>query len=69
MAGQRRPDTRAVAMHHVVDTRRHTGRVNDLGEDLRREGAASDGLRTMVQPAANAGYTLQAIWLSGQFQV
>ena len=30
-------------------------------------GVYSDGLRTMVQPAASAGATLQAIWLSGQF--
>ena len=28
----------------------------------------SDGFRIMVQPAASAGATLQAIWLSGQFQ-
>ena len=28
----------------------------------------SEGLRTIVQPAARAGATLQAIWLSGQFQ-
>ena len=27
----------------------------------------SDGFRIMVQPAASAGATLQAIWLSGQF--
>ena len=27
----------------------------------------SDGFRTIVQPAASAGATLQAIWLSGQF--
>ena len=31
-------------------------------------GATSDGLSTIVQPAASAGATLQAIWLSGQFQ-
>jgi hypothetical protein len=30
-------------------------------------GASSDGLSTMVQPAARAGRTLQAIWLVGQF--
>ena len=30
-------------------------------------GVYSDGLRIMVQPAASAGATLQAIWLSGQF--
>ena len=30
-------------------------------------GAISEGFRTMVQPAASAGATLQAIWLSGQF--
>ena len=30
-------------------------------------GATSDGLSTIVQPAASAGATLQAIWLSGQF--
>lgn len=30
-------------------------------------GATSDGLSTMVQPAARAGNTLQAIWLIGQF--
>ena len=30
-------------------------------------GATSDGLSTIVQPAAKAGATLQAIWLSGQF--
>ena len=28
----------------------------------------SDGFRIMVQPAASAGATLQAIWFSGQFQ-
>src|SRR5262245_35784753 len=32
------------------------------------EGVYSDGFRIMVQPAASAGATLQAIWLSGQFQ-
>src|ERR1700746_3318270 len=31
-------------------------------------GVNSDGLRIMVQPAASAGATLQAIWFSGQFQ-
>ena len=31
-------------------------------------GATSDGLSTIVQPAASAGATLQAIWFSGQFQ-
>ncbi len=31
-------------------------------------GATSDGLSTIVQPAAIAGATLQAIWFSGQFQ-
>src|ERR1700750_3003047 len=31
-------------------------------------GVNSDGFRIMVQPAASAGATLQAIWLSGQFQ-
>ena len=31
-------------------------------------GAISLGLSTMVQPAASAGATLQAIWLIGQFQ-
>ncbi len=31
------------------------------------KGATSDGFRTIVQPAARAGATLQAIWLSGQF--
>ncbi len=31
-------------------------------------GATSDGFNTMVQPAAIAGATLAAIWLSGQFQ-
>ena len=30
-------------------------------------GATSDGLSTIVQPVANAGNTLQAIWLIGQF--
>ena len=30
-------------------------------------GAISLGLRTIVQPAASAGATLQAIWLTGQF--
>jgi hypothetical protein len=30
-------------------------------------GATSDGFSTMVQPVASAGYTLHAIWLSGQF--
>jgi len=30
-------------------------------------GATSDGLSTMVQPAAMAGATLQTIWLIGQF--
>ena len=30
-------------------------------------GATSDGFKTMVQPAARAGATLQAIWLIGQF--
>src|SRR6202167_4327773 len=30
-------------------------------------GAISDGFKTMVQPAAMAGATLQAIWLIGQF--
>ena len=30
-------------------------------------GVNSDGFRIMVQPAASAGATLQAIWLSGQF--
>ena len=32
------------------------------------DGVNSDGLRIMVQPAASAGATLQAIWFSGQFQ-
>jgi len=32
------------------------------------DGVYSEGFRIMVQPAANAGATLQAIWLSGQFQ-
>ena len=31
-------------------------------------GATSEGFNTMVQPAAKAGATLQAIWLIGQFQ-
>ena len=31
-------------------------------------GAISDGLSTMVQPAASAGPTLHVIWFSGQFQ-
>ena len=31
-------------------------------------GAISEGLSTMVHPVAIAGATLQAIWLSGQFQ-
>ena len=31
-------------------------------------GARSEGLSTMVHPVAIAGATLQAIWLSGQFQ-
>ena len=31
-------------------------------------GAISEGLSTIVQPAASAGATLQAIWLTGQFQ-
>ena len=31
-------------------------------------GATSDGLSTIVQPAASAGATLHAIWFSGQFQ-
>jgi len=31
-------------------------------------GVNSDGLRIMVQPAASAGATLQAIWFIGQFQ-
>ncbi len=31
-------------------------------------GAISLGFSTMVQPAAMAGPTLQAIWFSGQFQ-
>ncbi len=30
-------------------------------------GASSDGFSTIVQPAASAGSTLQAIWLVGQF--
>jgi len=30
-------------------------------------GAISDGLSTIVQPAAMAGATLQAIWFCGQF--
>ena len=30
-------------------------------------GATSEGFKTMVQPAASAGITLQAIWLIGQF--
>src|SRR5262245_176860 len=30
-------------------------------------GATSEGLRTIVQPAASAGATLQAIWFNGQF--
>ncbi len=32
------------------------------------KGAISEGLRTIVQPVASAGATLQAIWLAGQFQ-
>ena len=31
------------------------------------DGVNSDGFRIMVQPAASAGATLQAIWFSGQF--
>ena len=31
------------------------------------KGAISDGFRTIVQPAINAGATLQTIWFSGQF--
>src|SRR5882724_5849267 len=31
------------------------------------DGVNSDGFRSMVQPAASAGATLQAIWFSGQF--
>ena len=31
-------------------------------------GVNSEGFRIMVQPAASAGATLQAIWFSGQFQ-
>ena len=31
------------------------------------EGVYSDGFSIMVQPAASAGATLQAIWFSGQF--
>ncbi len=32
------------------------------------DGVNSEGFRIMVQPAASAGATLQAIWFSGQFQ-
>ena len=42
--------------------------MQDLGEDERRVGAISVGFSTIVQPAASAGATLQAIWFSGQFQ-
>src|SRR5256885_537714 len=35
--------------------------------DIFDVGVYSDGFRIMVQPAAIAGATLQAIWLSGQF--
>src|ERR1700712_1652950 len=31
------------------------------------DGVNSDGFKIMVQPAASAGATLQAIWFSGQF--
>ena len=31
-------------------------------------GATSEGFSTTVQPTASAGATLQAIWLTGQFQ-
>ena len=31
------------------------------------KGAISEGFSTIVQPAAIAGPTLQAIWFSGQF--
>src|SRR5665213_1420382 len=34
---------------------------------MAEKGASSEGLRTMVQPVARAGTTLQAIWLIGQF--
>src|SRR5258707_3155640 len=31
-------------------------------------GVYSDGFKTIVQPAASAGATLQVIWFRGQFQ-
>ena len=37
MAGDRCADRGAVAVDHVVDARRHAGRVHDLGPDIARE--------------------------------
>ena len=42
--------------------------MHDLGEDDSPSiGAISEGFSTIVQPAAIAGATLQAIWFCGQF--
>src|SRR3974390_1357317 len=39
-----------------------------LAQSAALNGENSEGLSTMVQPAASAGTTFAAIWLIGQFQ-
>jgi hypothetical protein len=67
MRGERRADGPPIAVDEVEHARGDAGLVEDLGEDDGVEGAISDGLSTIVQPAANAGATLATIWFSAQF--
>jgi hypothetical protein len=56
-----------VALNEAEHARRNARIVHDLGKDRGIAGHSSEGLRIIVLPAAIAGATLSAIWLSGQF--
>ena len=67
MRGQRRADGRTVAVDQVEDAGGTPAASRISANKMALNGATSDGFSTMVQPAASAGATLQAIWLIGQF--
>ena len=67
MRGDRRAHRRPVAVDQVEHAGGHAGLVHDSANTMPLSGAISLGFSTMVQPAASAGATLQAIWFTGQF--
>ena len=48
--------------------RKELARLEEIAKISADDGVNSEGFRIMVQPAASAGATLQAIWFNGQFQ-